>query len=151
MTSNMGSHLIQENFENVKDEEVFAVTETTKVQVMELLRKQIRPEFLNRIDEIIMFKPLSQKEVNQIVVLQLGGLQKTLEEAEIRMEYTPEAVQYLGEIGFEPQYGARPLKRLIQKEIVNKLSKMILANQIDKSKSVIIDAFESGIVIRNGA
>ena len=151
MTRNMGSHLIQENFENVKDEEVFAVTETTKVQVMELLRKQIRPEFLNRIDEIIMFKPLSQKEVNQIVVLQLGGLQKTLEEAEIRMEYTPEAVQYLGEIGFEPQYGARPLKRLIQKEIVNKLSKMILANQIDKSKSVIIDAFESGIVIRNGA
>ncbi len=150
MTSNMGSHIIQENFENVKeDEDLFGVIETTKVQVMELLRKQIRPEFLNRVDEIIMFNPLRSKEIRKIVEVQLRHLQELMKDNEMVLEYTEEALNYLAHEGFEPQYGARPLKRLIQKEVVNLLSKRILAGSIDKSKPVILDCFENALVVRN--
>jgi ATP-dependent Clp protease ATP-binding subunit ClpB len=150
MTSNMGSNIIQENFENLKeDEDPFAVIETTKTQVMELLRRQIRPEFLNRVDEIIMFNPLRSKEIRKIVEIQLESLKRVMQENEMELQFTPEALDYLGEQGFEPQYGARPLKRLIQKEVVNQLSKKILAGEIDKSKPVIIDSFQNQLVIRN--
>jgi ATP-dependent Clp protease ATP-binding subunit ClpB len=150
MTSNMGSNIIQENFENLKDDEdPFAVIETTKSQVMELLRRQIRPEFLNRVDEIIMFNPLRNKEIRKIVEIQLEGLKKIMQENELELQYTDEALDYLGAQGFEPQYGARPLKRLIQKEVVNQLSRKILAGEIDKSKPVIIDSFQNELVIRN--
>ncbi len=150
MTSNMGSPIIQENFENVKeDEDVFAVVETTKVQVMEVLRQQIRPEFLNRVDEIIMFNPLRKKDIKHIVELQLASLKKMLEENEMKLEWTDEALEYLTQHGYEPQYGARPLKRLIQKEVVNLLSKKILADSIDKTKPIVLDSFEDRLVVRN--
>jgi ATP-dependent Clp protease ATP-binding subunit ClpB len=150
MTSNMGSHIIQENFENVKEgEDIFAIVETTKVQVMEILRKQIRPEFLNRVDEIIMFNPLRSNEIKQIVALQLQSLKKTLAENDMELQWTEEALEYLTRNGYEPQYGARPLKRLIQKEVVNLLSKKILADTIDKTKPIILDSFEGELVVRN--
>ncbi len=150
MTSNMGSHIIQENFENVKeDEDLFSVVETTKVQVMEVLRQQIRPEFLNRVDEIIMFNPLRKKDIKQIVVLQLNGLREMLGDGGMQLEWTEEALEYLSLHGYEPQYGARPLKRLIQKEVVNLLSKKILANTIAKEKPIILDSFDKQLVVRN--
>ena len=150
MTSNMGAHIIQENFEKMKEgEDIFATVETTKVQVMEALRQQIRPEFLNRVDEIIMFNPLRSKEIKHIVELQLQMLKKKLAENEMKLEWTEEALDYLTRHGYEPQYGARPLKRLIQKEVVNLLSKKILADQIDKSRPIILDSFEKDLVVRN--
>ncbi len=150
MTSNMGSNIIQENFEQVKEEEdVFAIVETTKVQVMEILRQQIRPEFLNRVDEIIMFNPLRKKDIKHIVELQLTGLKKMLAENAMNLEWTEEALEYLTQHGYEPQYGARPLKRLIQKEVVNLLSKKILAESVEKTKPIILDSFEDRLVIRN--
>ena len=150
MTSNMGSHIIQENFENVKeDEDIFPIVETTKVQVMDVLRQQIRPEFLNRVDEIIMFNPLRKKDIKQIVVLQLTVLQKMLAENDMHLEWTDEALDYLTQNGYEPQYGARPLKRLIQKEVVNLLSKQILANTVIKTKPIVLDSFEEKLVVRN--
>ncbi len=150
MTSNMGSHIIQENFENVKEEQdLFPIIETTKVQVMEVLRQQIRPEFLNRVDEIIMFNPLRKKDIRHIVSLQLNGLKKMLAVNEMHLEWSDEALDYLTLHGYEPQYGARPLKRLIQKEVVNLLSKQILANTVDKSKPIVLDSFEDKLIVRN--
>ena len=116
---------------------------------MEVLRQQIRPEFLNRVDEIIMFNPLRKKDIKQIVVLQLTGLQKMLAENDMHLEWTDEALDYLTQNGYEPQYGARPLKRLIQKEVVNLLSKQILANTVIKTKPIVLDSFEEKLVVRN--
>ena len=149
MTSNMGSHIIQDNFEKVTDKNVDDVTEKTKVEVMNLLRQTIRPEFLNRIDEIIMFKPLMKNEIKGIIEIQLKGLQSMLKNQNIDLEFTPFAVEYLVDQGFDPQFGARPLKRVIQKEIINLLSKKIIAGDIDKDKKVIVDVFDRMVVLRN--
>lgn len=149
MTSNMGSHIIQENFADLKDKNLEEVIENTKEQVMDLLRQTLRPEFLNRVDDIIMFHPLMRKEIHGIIRVQLLGLQKQLAQQGINLEFTDYAVDYLVERGFDPQYGARPLKRVIQKDIINMLSKKIIAGEIDKSKPVLIDVFDGVVVMRN--
>ena len=149
MTSNLGSNIIQENFENVSEENKEQVVERTKEDVLNLLRQTIRPEFLNRIDEVIMFQPLMHKEIKGIINIQLNNLKKMLEKNGIQLEFSEYALDYLVENGYDPQFGARPLKRLIQKEIVNQLSKKILAGSIDKTKPVLIDVFDGTVVFRN--
>jgi len=149
MTSNMGSDIIQANFEKVTDDNVQAITETTKLEVMNRLRTTIRPEFLNRIDEIVMFRPLMKKQIRDIVDLQLQELKNLLAQKEIDLEITDAALDYLGEEGFDPQFGARPLKRVIQKEIVNELSKKILAGEVAKKGTIKIDSFGNGLVFIN--
>lgn len=152
MTSNIGSHLISEAFEGVKTEEqIEYATEKAKTDVMTLLRQTIRPEFLNRVDEIIMFAPLLRKEIKSIVRIQLGNLQKLVAESGIKLDFTDYALDFLAEQGFDPQFGARPLKRLIQKEIVNALSRKILAGDVDKTKTVVVDVFDGVVVFRNEA
>jgi ATP-dependent Clp protease ATP-binding subunit ClpB len=130
---------------------VDAVTEKAKVEVMTLLRNTIRPEFLNRVDEIIMFTPLLKKEIRSIINIQLDQLKKLVLDNGIVLEFTDYAIDYLAENGYDPQFGARPLKRLIQREIVNGLSKKILAGDIDRSKPVVVDVFDGVVVFRNDA
>ncbi len=149
MTSNMGSQIIQERFENMKMTDREQITEDTKEEVLELLQKTIRPEFLNRIDETIMFTPLNMDEVTQIVIIQLGNLIKMLKEQGINFEFTPDAVESLSRKGFNPQYGARPIKRVIQKEVLNALSKDILAGKITATSHILLDAFDEQLVFRN--
>jgi len=149
MTSNIGSHLIQDAFEKVKENNVEEVTDKAKVEVMALLRQTIRPEFLNRVDDIIMFRPLMMKEIKGIVQIQLNSLKKLVAESGIQLQFSDYALEFLAEQGFDPQFGARPLKRLIQKEIVNQLSKRILAGDIDKTKPVLVDVFDNTVVFRN--
>ncbi|MGB3090259.1 MAG: AAA family ATPase, partial [Chitinophagaceae bacterium] len=149
MTSNIGSHLIQDAFEKVKEENVEEVTDKAKLEVMTLLRQTIRPEFLNRVDEIIMFRPLMMNEIKGIVKIQLNGLKKLVADSGIQLQFSDYALEFLAEQGFDPQLGARPLKRLIQKEIVNQLSKRILAGDIDKTKPVLVDVFDNTVVFRN--
>ncbi len=149
MTSNLGSHLIQDAFESAKTESLDAVAEKAKVEVMALLKQTIRPEFLNRVDEIIMFQPLSKKDVRQIIEVQLKGLKALVQSSGINLEFSTYAVDYLSEHGFDPQFGARPLKRLIQKEIVNQLSKQILSGEVDRTKNVMVDVFDGVVVFRN--
>ena len=139
MTSNIGSDIIQKNFENVTDKNLVSVIETTKIEVVERLKLSVRPEFINRIDELVMFHPLMKKQIRQIVDLQLTELKKLLTQKEITLEITDKALDYLGEEGFDPQYGARPLKRVIQKEIVNVLSKKLLAGEVEKGGRLVID------------
>ncbi len=147
MTSNMGSNIIQEKFENNKD--IFSATEAARVEVLGLLRKTIRPEFLNRIDDIIVFTPLDKENIRQIVRLQLVQLQKMLDKQQITIDATDEAVSYLTERGYDPQYGARPVKRTIQKEVLNKLSKELLAGTIKTDNIILIDSFDDELVFRN--
>ena len=149
MTSNTGSHLIQQNFENIDMNDLFAVTETSKIQVLEALRRLMRPEFLNRIDDIIMFKPLMLDEIKQIVNIQLKELQQRVAQRGLKMDYTNEAVDLLANEGYDPQYGARPLKRLINQELINKLSKMILGDKVDKEQEIMADAINGEIIFRN--
>lgn len=150
MTSNIGSHLISEAFEGVSTEnQAIAATEKAKTEVLTLLRQTIRPEFLNRVDEIIMFAPLLRKEIKSIIRIQLNNLQKLVAESGIQLRFSDYALDFLAENGFDPQFGARPLKRLIQKEIVNALSKKILAGTIDKSLPVVVDVFDNTVVFRN--
>ena len=151
MTSNMGSQIIQENFEKVTEKNKFEVVESTKVEVMNLLRQTIRPEFLNRIDEIIMFQPLMKDEIKGIISIQLEGLKKLVAQNGIDLLFSEYALDYLAENGYDPQFGARPLKRLIQKKIVNLLSKRILAGDIDKTRPVMVDVFDGTVVFRNEA
>lgn len=151
MTSNIGSNLIMDAFENVSEKNIEEVTEKAKIDVMNLLRQTVRPEFLNRVDEIIMFKPLLKKEIMEIVKIQLENLKKMVEQSGIQLQFSDYALEYLADQGFDPQFGARPLKRLIQKEIVNQLSRRILAGDIDKSKPVIVDVFDNVVVFRNDA
>ena len=141
--------LIQEAFENVNERNVEEATEKAKVEVMNLLRTTIRPEFLNRVDDIIMFHPLLRKEIKNIIYIQLNQLKKLVEDSGIHLEFTDYTVDYLAENGFDPQFGARPLKRLIQKEIVNNLSKRILAGDIDRDQKVVVDVFDGVVVFRN--
>jgi ATP-dependent Clp protease ATP-binding subunit ClpB len=136
MTSNIGSDLIQKAFEHVTEETLFAVTETTRLEVVERLKQHVRPEFLNRIDEIVMFKPLLRKQIRAIVDLQLLDINHRLKEKEITLSMTDAALDWLGENGYDPQYGARPLKRLIQREVVNELSKLILAGEVHKGNTI---------------
>jgi ATP-dependent Clp protease ATP-binding subunit ClpB len=149
MTSNMGSQIIQDNFETVTEKNKDEVVEKTKVEVMEQLRQTIRPEFLNRIDEIIMFQPLMKKEIKGIISIQLNGLKKLVAENGIDLQFSDYALDYLAENGYDPQFGARPLKRLIQKQIVNQLSKKILGGDIDRSVPVMVDVFDGTVVFRN--
>jgi ATP-dependent Clp protease ATP-binding subunit ClpB len=149
MTSNMGSQIIQDNFEKVTEKNKQEVVEGTKAEVMNLLRQTIRPEFLNRVDEIIMFQPLMKKEIKGIINIQLSGLKKLVAQNGIDLQFSDYALDYLAENGYDPQFGARPLKRLIQKEIVNQLSKRILAGDIDKTRPVLVDVFDGTVVFRN--
>lgn len=151
MTSNLGSHIIQENFEKVTEKNKEQVVEQTKREVVNLLRETIRPEFLNRVDEIIMFQPLLKEEIKGIIKIQLENLRKLLANNGIELQFSDYALDFLAENGFDPQYGARPLKRLIQKELVNQLSKKILAGDIDKTQPVLVDVFDGVVVFRNDA
>ena len=151
MTSNIGSHLIMDAFESVREESQFEEAMLkAKEEVMLLLRQTIRPELLNRIDEIIMFNPLLRKEIIGIVQIQLEALKKMLHHAGITIDFSDYALRYLAVQGFDPQFGARPLKRLIQKEITNPLSKKMLAGEIDRSAPVLVDVFDNTVVFRNG-
>jgi ATP-dependent Clp protease ATP-binding subunit ClpB len=149
MTSNMGSHLIQEAFEGVTEKNLEQKVEQSKVEVMALLKQTIRPEFLNRVDEIIMFSPLLQKQMSAIVKIQLNNLKSLVAENGIELAFSDYLVDYLSDQGFDMQLGARPLKRLIQKMVVNEFSKKILSGEIDKTKKVLIDIFDGVIVFRN--
>jgi ATP-dependent Clp protease ATP-binding subunit ClpB len=149
MTSNMGSHIIQENFEKVTEKNKEEVVERTKVEVMLLLRQTIRPEFLNRIDEVIMFQPLMKKEIKGIILIQLEQIKKLVAQSGINLQFSDYVLDYLAENGYDPQFGARPLKRLIQKEIVNGLSRKILGGDIDKQNPVLVDVFDGTMVFRN--
>lgn len=149
MTSNLGSHLIQENFEKLEGNNYKEILELTKEQVMELLRKTLRPEFLNRIDETIVFKPLNKNEIRSIIDIQLDSLNKILDKKGIRMSMTDEAKDYIMSKGYDPTFGARPLKRLIQHEILNQLSKEILGGKINDNDTIVADYFpETGLVFR---
>jgi ATP-dependent Clp protease ATP-binding subunit ClpB len=149
MTSNIGSHLIQDAFEDVTDKNLEEKTALAKTEVMDLLKQTIRPEFLNRVDDIIMFSPLLRKQMASIVQIQLKQLKSLVAENGMQIEFTDYLVEYLSEQGFDMQFGARPLKRLIQKLVVNELSKQILSGAIDKSKKVLIDIFDGVVVFRN--
>jgi ATP-dependent Clp protease ATP-binding subunit ClpB len=149
MTSNMGSQIIQAAFEDVTEANKEEVVEQTKVEVMNLLRQTIRPEFLNRIDEVIMFQPLLRTEIRGVVRIQLGNLSGMLSRNGIEVHFSDYTVDYLAENGFDPQFGARPLKRLIQKEIVNPLSKKLLSGEINRNTPVLVDVFDGLVVFRN--
>ncbi len=148
MTSNMGSAIIQEKFENLKGG-IEAATEAAKLEVLGLLKQNVRPEFINRIDEIVMFTPLNSANIKEIVGLQLKNVIKMLEHQQITMDATPEAIDYLALKGYDPQYGARPVKRVIQREVLNQLSKEILAGKVTVDSVVLLDAFDGQLVFRN--
>ncbi|WP_294083407.1 ATP-dependent chaperone ClpB [Proteiniphilum sp. UBA5384] len=149
MTSNMGSNLIRENFERITPANRDEIIDKTRNQVMDMLKKTIRPEFLNRIDDIIMFAPLTEDEIEQIVRIQLNGVEKMLSENGIELKYTDEAVRSISAAGFDPEFGARPVKRLIQRKVLNQLSKDLLAGQVDKTKPITIDAIDDTVFFRN--
>ena len=149
MTSNMGSHLIQENFEKINDKNHDEVMAKTKMEVFELLKKTIRPEFLNRIDETIMFTPLTRDNVHRIVELQFKGIEKMLEENDIHITATNEAIDWLAQLGYDPQFGARPVKRVMQKRVLNELSKQILAGKVQKNAEIVLDVFDKEFVFRH--
>ena len=149
MTSNMGAHIIQDNFENMDMENRNEVIDKTKNEVMGLLRKTIRPEFLNRIDEIIMFTPLNKEEVTEIVELQLNSLTKMLKEKNINFSFTEAAIKSLADKGYNPQFGARPIKRVIQREVLNELSKEMLAGDISAQSNILLDALNDKFIFRN--
>ena len=151
MTSNMGSQIIQENFSEAFDGKKLApeVIEKTRREVIDLLKQQLKPEFLNRIDEIVMFEPLTRRDIEHIVDIQLGIVRKMLEENGIRLEYTDAARKWIANAGYDPLYGARPVKRTIQRYVVNDLSKRILAGEVDRSKPISIDADDKGLTFKN--
>lgn len=156
MTSNIGSNLIMDAFENLPpdrlgdhEKRIEEATEKAKYDVMNLLRQTIRPEFLNRVDEIIMFQPLLKNEIMEIVKIQLNNLKQLISKSGIDLKFSDYLLEFLADQGFDPQFGARPLKRLIQKGIVNQLSKKILGGDIDKSQPVLVDVFDNMVVFRN--
>ncbi len=149
MTSNIGSHLIQDNFKDLNEINRDEVIAKTKTELFELLKQTIRPEFLNRIDELIMFTPLNRNELRDIVTLQFKGVQNTLAEMGIEIEASEEALDWLAQLGYDPQFGARPLKRVIQKRILNELSKEILSGKIDKDSRIKLDVFDNHFVFLN--
>ena len=149
MTSNLGSQFIQQQFEKFDDTTRDQLIDETRSQVMEMLKKTIRPEFLNRIDETIMFLPLSKKEIADVVKLQINAIRKILEPQGFRLEVTDAAIQYLAEVGYNPEFGARPVKRAIQRYVLNDLSKKILASKVSNDKPITIDSFGNSLVFRN--
>lgn len=149
MTSNMGSSLIRENFEKITDANRNTVVDETKKQVLELLKKTIRPEFLNRIDEIIMFTPLNEKEIREIVDLQLNTVKKMVEKNGIDLQFTDAALDFISHEGYDPQFGARPVKRVIQRYVLNELSKEILSGHVDRSRPIVIDRANDGLIFKN--
>jgi len=149
MTSNIGSSLIRENFEKMTPETHDKVVDETKVQVLELLKKTIRPEFLNRIDDIIMFTPLNEEEIRKIVTLQLDGVKKMLAQNGIALDFTDAALAFISDKGFDPQFGARPVKRVIQKYVLNELSKELLGGTVNKDHPITIDSDGMGLVFKN--
>ena len=149
MTSNMGSSLIRENFEKMTPETHDQVVDETKIQVLELLKKTIRPEFLNRIDDIIMFTPLNEEEIRKIVTVQLNSVKKMLAQNGIALEFTDAALAFISDKGFDPQFGARPVKRVIQKYVLNELSKELLGGKINKDRPITIDSDGATLVFKN--
>jgi ATP-dependent Clp protease ATP-binding subunit ClpB len=149
MTSNIGSYIIQENLEKLNEQNREEILNQTRKQVFDLLRKSIKPEFLNRIDEIIMFQPLTREEVRKIVELQLKTIQTMLERSSIKLTITKKAVEFIAIIGFDPQFGARPIKRVIQRTVLNELSKMILEEKVDKDSVIVVDEKNSELVFKN--
>ena len=149
MTSNMGSHIIHENFEKLDDDNAAKIFEQTKHGVLELLKKSLRPEFLNRIDETIMFKPLDRSEILGIVKIQLEVLKTKLQTQGVTLDFSPEALEYIANIGFDPQFGARPIKRALQKEVLNELSKEIISGKVHAESIILVDSFNDDIVFRN--
>ncbi|WP_372948384.1 ATP-dependent chaperone ClpB [Mariniphaga sp.] len=149
MTSNLGSHLIQESFENLDADNMGIVMEQTRNQLLELLRKTIRPEFLNRIDETIVFTPLSRADINQIVKLQFNQVVKRLSGTDVKISLTEKAIDWLAAVSYDPHFGARPVKRILQKYVLNELSRRILSGQVDKSKPIEIDVENEGLVFGN--
>ena len=149
MTSNLGSHIIQENFEGINDDNQFEVVEKTKIEVFDLLKQSLRPEFINRIDEVVLFQPLNKKEIGKIIGLQLRGFNKMLEKRGIIMTATEEAVDYIMNKGYDPAFGARPLKRVLQQDVLNKLSKEILAGKVNDGDRISLDFFDGeGLIFR---
>ncbi len=149
MTSNIGSNIIQENFQDLEDDNRDSIIAKTKNELFDLLRKTIRPEFLNRIDEIIMFTPLTRNEIGEIVKLQFKQVQSTLAEMGVTIEASEEALDWLAQLGYDPQFGARPLKRVIQKRILNELSKQILSGKVDRDSKIKLDVFDNNFVFLN--
>jgi ATP-dependent Clp protease ATP-binding subunit ClpB len=149
MTSNVGSHLIQENLEKATNQNRDQIWNQTKEQVLSLLKKTIRPEFLNRIDETIMFQPLTEAEVRKIVENQLRAVQKMLEKNNVEVEFTKKAIDHIAKVGFDPQFGARPIRRVIQKSILNEMSKIILAEKVDKNATIVVDERNSVLTFKN--
>ena len=149
MTSNIGSHIIQENLEKINAENREHILIQTKEQVFELLKKSIRPEFLNRVDEIIMFQPLTQEEVRKIVELQLRKVEQMLEKNNIKLSATKKAIDHIANVGFDPQFGARPIKRVIQKDILNELSKMLLSEKVSRDTTIIVDEKNGQLIFKN--
>ncbi|WP_396596647.1 ATP-dependent chaperone ClpB [Dokdonia sp. R86516] len=147
MTSNMGSHIIKERFEAIPD--VDAAMESAKVDVLGLLKQNIRPEFLNRIDDIVMFSPLTRKDIRDIVKLQFKGIRKMLSQQNITLDATKQAIDFLAEAGFQPEYGARPVKRAMQREVLNQLSKEILSGKVASDSVILVDSFDDKLVFRN--
>ena len=148
MTSNLGSDIIHEKFDNIKPSEIPSVTEKAKFELLERLKQTIRPEFLNRIDETIMFSPLTMENIKSIVQIQLNNLKKVLKEKDINLVVTDDAFNHIAEVGYDPYFGARPVKRVIQREVLNELSKALLSKQVDTSKNVVMDIFDTKIVFR---
>ena len=149
MTSNMGSQVIRENFADINDDNRQEVIEKTKVEVLDMLKQTIRPEFLNRIDEIIMFTPLNEREIEEIVGIQVSGIRKMLAKNGVQLEVTPEALSFLAKEGYNPEFGARPVKRVLQRMVLNRLSKDILAQKVDREHPIIIDYKDEDLVFRN--
>ena len=149
MTSNMGSQLIRENFEHLNDNNREEITEKTKSQVLEMLKQTIRPEFLNRIDETIMFTPLNEAQIREIVSMQLHNVEKLLASNDVKLEVTSAALDFIARQGYDPEFGARPVKRVIHRYVLNQLSKDLLAQKVDKTKPIVIDADASGLIFRN--
>lgn len=149
MTSNMGSQMIRENFEKLTPENRFETIEKTKEQVMGLLKQTIRPEFLNRIDETIMFTPLNEQEIEEIVGLQMRGIEKMLEKSGVELKVTPSALKRIAHEGFDPEFGARPVKRVIHRYVLNQLSKDLLAQKVDRSHPIVIDTENGELIFRN--
>ncbi|MBS1581065.1 MAG: AAA family ATPase, partial [Bacteroidetes bacterium] len=148
MTSNIGSHIIQERFEKMDEGNRERVIESTRREVMELLKQSVRPEFLNRVDEVIMFEPLTRKDVRAIVQLQLDALMRKLAEKDILLSPSPELVDHIATVGYDPQFGARPIKRMIQKELLNELSRWVIEGKVETGTPQVIDVFDGRIVFR---
>jgi ATP-dependent Clp protease ATP-binding subunit ClpB len=149
MTSNLGAHLISDRFEHLTDKNKLQIVEETKQEVFELLRKTIRPEFLNRIDETIMFQPLTRANVLEIVKIQFGMLKKRLKKSNIELEATNEALEWIALEGYDPQFGARPVKRVIQKIVMNELSKSLLSGEIGPDSTILIDLKDGVLSFEN--